>query len=139
MTVIDATDLILGRMAAVVAKRALLGETINVVNCENAVISGTKSDIFNRYRIRLAKGSQSKGPFFPRKIDAIVRRAIRGMVPYKQGKGKLAFKRVQCFVGVPEELAKEKLETIPEANVSRLARAKHTRLSDIGIYLGGKI
>jgi len=139
MTSIDATNLILGRMATNVAKRALLGETINVVNCEKAVISGSKSDIFNRYRTRLAKGSQAKGPFFPRKVDVIVRRAIRGMIPYKQAKGRLAFQRVQCFIGVPEELAKEKLETIPEANVSRLSRAKHTPLSQIGIYLGGKL
>ncbi len=139
MTVIDATDLILGRMATNVAKRALLGETITVVNAEKTVISGTKSDIFNRYRIRLARGSQSKGPFFPRKADVIVRRAIRGMIPYKQAKGRLAFERVQCFIGVPEEFASEKLETIKEAHVSRLSRAKHTPLSEIAIYLGGKL
>lgn len=139
MTVIDATNLILGRMATNVAKRALLGETMTIVNCEKTVISGNKSDIFNRYRTRLAKGSQSKGPFFPRKADVIVRRAIRGMIPYKQGKGKLAFQRVQCFIGVPEEFAKEKLETIKEASVSRLTRAKHTPISEIAIYLGGKL
>ena len=139
MTVIDATNLILGRMATNVAKRAMLGETINVVNCEKAVISGSKSDIYGRYRIRLAKGSQTKGPFFPRKADAIVRRAIRGMIPYKQGKGKLAFKKVQVFIGVPEELAKEKMETIKEASVARLSRAKHTPVSEIAIYLGGKL
>lgn len=139
MTVIDATDLILGRMATNIAKRALLGETITVVNVEKAVISGSKGDIFDRYRIRLAKGSQAKGPFFPRKADAIVRRAIRGMIPYKQGKGKLALQRVQCFIGIPEEFANEKTETIKEASVSRLSRAKHTKLSDIAIYLGGKL
>jgi large subunit ribosomal protein L13 len=139
MTVIDATDLILGRMATHVAKRAMLGETMNVVNCEKAVISGSKSDIFARYRERLEKGSQAKGPFFPRKVDVIVRRAIRGMIPYKQGKGILAFRRVQCFIGVPEELAKEKPETIKEANVSKLSRARYTPLSEIGIYLGGKL
>ena len=139
MTVIDATDLILGRMAANVAKRAMLGETISVVNCEKIVISGSRRDIFTRYRERLAKGSQANGPFYPRKADAIVRRSIRGMIPYKQGKGKLALARVQVFIGVPENLAKEKLETIKEANVSRLGRAKHTVLSEIAIYLGGKL
>ena len=139
MTVIDGTNLILGRMATNVAKRAMLGEKIDVVNYEKIVISGTKSDIFNRYKTRLAKGSQSKGPFFPRKVDVIVRRAIRGMIPYKQAKGRRAFESVQCFIGVPEELAKEKLETIKEANVSRLTRAKHTPLSQIGIYLGGRL
>ena len=34
MAVIDAEDMILGRLAAVVAKRALLGENIDIINCE---------------------------------------------------------------------------------------------------------
>ena len=48
--ILDATNLILGRMATAVAKKALLGEKIDIVNCENAVISGNKYQILERYK-----------------------------------------------------------------------------------------
>jgi len=139
MTTIDASNLILGRMAAIVAKRALSGETINLVNCEKTVISGKRADIFAEYRRNLARGGPQKGPYFPRKADAIVRRTIRGMIPYKQAKGKFAFQKIICHTGIPEELAKEKLETIEAASATRLKIAKTVQLSEIAIYLGGKL
>jgi large subunit ribosomal protein L13 len=139
MATIDASNLIMGRMATVVAKRALSGETMNIVNCEKVVISGKRRDIFEDYRHKLARGGPQKGPYFPRKADAIVRRVIRGMLPYKQAKGKFAFQKVMCHVGIPEELAKEKLETIDVADASRLKNAKTVQLSEIAIYLGGKL
>ena len=40
--IIDATNIILGRLASFAAKHALLGETIEIINCENAVITGNK-------------------------------------------------------------------------------------------------
>ncbi|RLI06236.1 50S ribosomal protein L13, partial [Candidatus Bathyarchaeota archaeon] len=39
-SVIDASGLILGRMASIVAKRLLEGEQIEIVNAEKAVVSG---------------------------------------------------------------------------------------------------
>ena len=36
--IIDAKNLVLGRMATVVAKEALLGEKIDIINCEKAVV-----------------------------------------------------------------------------------------------------
>jgi large subunit ribosomal protein L13 len=139
MATIDASNLILGRMATVVAKRALSGETIAIVNCEKAVISGKKADIFADYRHRLELGGPHKGPFYPRKADSLVRRTIRGMIPHKQAKGKYALEKITCHIGVPEELAKEKLETIEVASASRLRNAKTVPISDIAIYLGGKL
>ena len=44
-TIIDASNLILGRMASVVAKRLLQGENIIVVNAEKAVVSGKKKAV----------------------------------------------------------------------------------------------
>jgi len=138
MTVIDATNLILGRMATEVAKRALLGETIDIVNVEKIVITGNRLSIFADYKHRRDRGSQTSGPFFPKNPDDIVRRAIRGMLPYKQAKGDLAFKRVRCFIGVPNEMEKAKLETIKQANISGLGTSKYVPIGEIGSYLGGK-
>ena len=48
-TIIDADGHILGRLATYVAKRALLGDEIIVVNAEKAIISGRKEMVFKRY------------------------------------------------------------------------------------------
>ena len=42
MKIYNAEGMILGRVAAVVAKQALLGEEVHVVNCEKIYLSGKK-------------------------------------------------------------------------------------------------
>ncbi|MEM1550394.1 MAG: 50S ribosomal protein L13 [Candidatus Bathyarchaeia archaeon] len=118
--IIDATGLILGRMASIVAKKLLNGEKIIIVNAEKAVISGDKYIIINQYRDYLQIGHPGKGPLHPRRPDRMVRRAIRGMLPYKQPRGRDAFKRLRVYMGVPTELRGRPMETIPEASASRL-------------------
>ena len=103
-TIIDASGAILGRLASEVAKRALKGEEIIIINAEKAVISGNKEAVLEKYLHRRRIGNPKKGPFFPKRPDLIVKRAIRGMLPYKKKKGKEALKRIRVFIGVPEEL-----------------------------------
>jgi len=119
-TVIDATGLILGRMASVVAKRLLMGEHIAIVNAEKAVISGRKKAVVRRYKERLQIGHYRKGPYWPRRPDRIVWRTIRGMLPRYKEKGKKALKRLRVFIGVPEELKGVQAQTIPEARADKL-------------------
>ena len=139
MVVIDASDLILGRLATVVAKRALLGESIDVINCEKAIITGNKKAILGRYQQKREIGSPLKGPFFPRRPDMLVRRTIRGMLPYKRGKGKDAFKRVKCHIGIPKGLENQKTETIKNASISKLTTLKYIRVQDLSKSLGARI
>lgn len=137
--IIDATDLILGRMASYVAKKALLGEKVDIVNCEKAVITGNRAEIFSRYLKKKERGRNPyKGPFFPKASDRIVRRTIRGMLPYKQEKGSTAYKRVMCYVGVPTKFKDKKLETIPSANVSKLKNYKYVTVGEVAKHLGAK-
>ena len=119
-TVIDATGLILGRMASVVAKRLLMGEHIVIVNAEKAVISGKKKAIVRRYKERLRIGHYRKGPYWPRRPDRIVWRTIRGMLPRYKEKGKRALKRLKVFIGVPGEFKGVQAQTIPEARADKL-------------------
>ncbi len=133
---IDATNLIMGRVATVAAKKALLGETINVVNCEKAVITGNKKSILSAFKRKRDMGIPSKGPFIHRSPERIVKRTIRGMLPYKQEKGIKAFKRIKCHVGVPEDI--KNLETIKEANVSKMPNLKYLKLEKISKYLNQK-
>jgi len=118
MTVIDATNNIVGRLSSTVAKRALMGEKIDLVNCEKAVLTGKKESIFARYKERKERGNPLKGPFLSMMPDRFVRRIVRGMLPYKQEKGKRAFKNVMCYLGVPEKLKSEKIEKIKETNIT---------------------
>lgn len=137
--IIDATDLILGRLAAFTAKKALLGEKIDIVNCEKAVVSGSKRDIIAKYKQKRARRTIRRGPFFPKTADRLVRRTVRGMLPYKQKKGSDAFKRVMCYKGIPESLSKEKIEIVKIANISKLPVFKYVKVGDICKELGAKI
>jgi len=120
LTVIDASGLILGRMASVVAKRLLMGESMVIVNAEKAVISGRRLSRVKEAVAFLDVGHPRKGPFHPRRPDQIVRRTIRGMLPHRIPKGQQAFGRLRVFLGLPEEFRDFRLETIAEANVEKL-------------------
>ena len=114
-SIIDANGATLGRLSTSAAKRLLGGEEIAIVNSENAIISGKKSSIKNRYKQKREVGTYRKGPFFPRMPDMIVKRTIRGMIPYQTPHGREAFKRLKCYIGVPKEFEGEKFEIIEEA------------------------
>jgi large subunit ribosomal protein L13 len=118
--IIDASGLILGRLASIVAKRLLSGESITIVNSEKAVMSGKRLSRVQEARAFLEIGHPGKGPFHPRRPDQIVRRAIRGMLPHKQPKGQFAFKHLKVFLGVPTRLKNAHFQTIPQANISKL-------------------
>ena len=118
--VIDAKGLILGRMASIIAKRLLQGETIVIINAEKAAISGKRLSRVGEAKKFLEVGHPGKGPYHPRRPDMIVRRTIRGMLPRKKPKGQQAYKRLKVFLGIPQELKDEKCQTIPEANAERL-------------------
>jgi large subunit ribosomal protein L13 len=131
MVLIDGTDLILGRFATVISKRALLGEKIDIVNCENIIVTGDKKTILTKYKERVARGNPQKGPFFKKMPDRFVRRAIRGMLPYKQEKGIKAFKNIMCYIGVPKEFNEIKSETIENAKITKGKILKYTTVGEI--------
>ncbi|MEM3705156.1 MAG: 50S ribosomal protein L13 [Candidatus Bathyarchaeia archaeon] len=118
--VINADGLILGRMASIIAKRLLLGEEIVVVNAERAVISGKRVSKVHEKKEFLKVGGPRVGPFHYKQPDRIVRKTVRGMLPYKQPKGKQAYKRLKVFIGVPDEFKSYNIETLPEAQANKL-------------------
>ena len=113
--IIDASGATLGRLSTITAKRLLKGEEIAVVNSEKAIISGKKFTIKERYKEKREVGTYRKGPFFPRMPDQIVKRTVRGMIPYQTPRGRTAFKRLKCYMGIPKEFEGKKLEAIKEA------------------------
>ncbi|MBW2983640.1 50S ribosomal protein L13 [Candidatus Woesearchaeota archaeon] len=129
--IIDATDLILGRLASFAAKKALLGEKIEIINSEKSVISGKKDQVYKDYLRKIQRGIPLQGPYFPRMPDMLVRRTIRGMIPYKTERGKKAFRNIKCWIGVPAKLKDQKADTIKQANVSKLPYLKYKTAGDI--------
>lgn len=118
--IINADGLIIGRMASIIAKRLLNGEEIVIVNAEKAVLSGKRKSKVKEAKEFLEVGSPERGPFHYRRPDKIVRRTVRGMLPYKQPKGKQAYKRLKVFIGIPAELKDKKIETLVHAQARKL-------------------
>ncbi|HID25376.1 MAG TPA: 50S ribosomal protein L13 [Thermoplasmata archaeon] len=113
VTVIDASGAVLGRLGSIVAKRLLEGEEIVVVNAEKTVVTGKKQFLRKEYTWKREVGTQRKGPFFPRIPDRFVKRTIRGMLPYQTPRGRAAYKRLRCYIGVPKEFEGKEMKRIP--------------------------
>lgn len=136
---IDASNLILGRLASFAAKRALQGEEVVVFNAENAIISGTKANIVEEAKRRLRTrtlASQYKAPTHPRRPDTYVRRVIRGMLPRRKPKGTTAFKRIRVYIGVPDEYRDKPSVRIPGAEASSL-RCPRITVGELSEEIGG--
>lgn len=139
---IDGKDKIMGRLAAHVAKLALLGQRVLVKNAQDIVISGNKSSIFGDYEELKHKKTRSNpraGPFFYRRPDAIFRRTVRGMLPFKQARGKEAFRRIHACLGEPDTAKYPRLveQDAPDCHVDRL-QGKFITLGVLGQRFGWK-
>lgn len=137
MTVIDAEGHILGRISSEVAQRIMNGEEITIVNASKAIVTGKREAVFRKYKQRKDRGKIRKGPYYPRRADLILKRTVKGMVPYGKSRGKEALSRLKVFVGVPDEYSdteKEKVEDAMELNTAR-----YVTLGDISAHLGSKV
>ena len=133
--VVNAEGLILGRMCSKIAKRILNGEEIIIVNAEKIVISGKKKSKVAEAKEFLEVGAPERGPFHSRRPDRIVRKTVRGMVPWKQPKGKVAYKRLKVFMGIPKELKGMKMETVDQAKATKL-KGPHFTLEELAVEVG---
>lgn len=133
--VIDAKGLVLGRMASVIAKRLLQGETVIVVNAEKVAISGKRLSRIKEAKEFLEVGHPGKGPYHFRRPDRIVKRTIRGMLPRKRPKGQQAYKRLRVFLNLPEEFEGKETQTILEAKAERL-RCPYITVGELAKEIG---
>lgn len=127
MKVIDGKDAILGRLASFVAKEALRGEEISVINCDQIIITGSKKNIEEEFKEKRSKfGSSQKGPIHSRNNEKIVKRAIRGMLPnFREGRGREAFKRIKCYVRIPKQFEESKKIVLKNDKKSKFVRVEH--------------
>lgn len=132
--IIDATNLVVGRMASVVAHRLLHGDKIVVVNAEQALVTGTRDAVIREFREKHDRGTPRKGPYYPRHPDRVVKRIIRGMLPYQRGNGRAAFRRLRVYIGVPEDVKGTPI-TIEDA---KTRAASVVSIGEISRTLGAK-
>lgn len=136
--IIDAKDSILGRIGSYAAKQLLLGNKVDVINCEECAISGRKYSILDKNIRRIHRKAPAKGPFSYRRPDLFVKRAIRGMLPFKRARGRDAFKNIRCYIGVPENLKKERPFRVEGAGIGKLHSTDYLKVKDICKAIGGK-
>ena len=137
VTLVNAEGLIVGRMCSKVAKRLLNGEEVIILNAEKAVFSGKKKSKVAEAKQFLEVGAPMRGPFHYRRPDRFLRKTVRGMLPFKQPKGKSAYKRLKVFMGIPLELKDQQMITFTEAQSTKL-RGPHFTLAEMAKEIGWK-
>ena len=68
--------------------------------------------------------------------DRIVKRSIRGMIPYQTPHGRAAYKRLKCYIGIPKELEGKNFEKIKEAEKKPV---DYITIKELSKSLGAKI
>ena len=139
MKIYNGENMLLGRLASAVAKDALLGEEVKVINCEKVYLSGAKRKVFAAEKERRARrGYPLKSQKRVRLSDRYVKRSIRGMLPWKQTRGKEAFDRIMCHTGIPEELKDKSAIVLESASISKLPNRRYVTVAEIIKEIGGK-
>lgn len=134
-TVIDAENRVIGRLATEVVQKALDGEEVRIVNSEKAVISGDKEQVLEEYKTKYDRGVRDRGPHFPKRPDKIVKRTLRGMLPYNKPRGKEAFSRIKSYLGVPHDL-KDEVEEAETKSGDELQNRNYVKLGEVSQHIG---
>lgn len=129
--------MVLGRLSSRIAKKLMEGEEVNLINAEKIVVSGVPNNIVADYmqkRRLQQKATPEFSPKWPKIPHLMVRRVIRGMLPFKKAKGKAAFKKLKVYAGNPN--IKGEMTSFADAKNNGLAR--YMSISDMCKRLGAK-
>ena len=130
--VYDGTDAVFGRLASRVAKDLLKGDSVDVINVDKIVISGDKKLLVKKIldKRKMGSGASMKGPKYPSSSDRLVKRMIRGMLPWDRAKGREAYKRLRCFVS-EEEGRRKKEEGVEVVKLNYQKPRKFFRVEEV--------
>jgi large subunit ribosomal protein L13 len=137
MKIYDASNQIMGRVSTAIARDLLKGESVIVINCEKAVISGEPRNVEKHYLERVWRGDPHHGPFFPRTPQGIFKKSVEGMLSSHKPRGRDALSRLRVYVGVPEDFVIKASIQLKDADVNKL-RCKHVSIGDLAVALGNK-
>jgi len=126
----NADGAILGRIGSVICKELLKGKEVFVINCEKALISGDKQEIIGNVSWWKNLGARSqKGPKASRSPDRLMKRMIRGMLPWDRTRGREAYKRLRCYLG-NGDLTEEEVKLAKSIEVKM--PIKYIQLKELG-------
>lgn len=137
-SVYDAKGKVLGRFASAVARELLAGKSIAVINAERAIIVGNRDVIVKKYFTRLnlqEKENPEFSPYWPRRPDMLVKRAIRGMLPRAKPHGRAAYRKLMVFVGTPSAFSKVKPIEIKTKDANTIYMP-HVTIEELSRFLG---
>jgi len=136
----------MGRLASTVADLLLKAaredrdDKVVIINAEKAIVSGRPRSVLNTYHAKYELNHSRKGPFFPRMPDMILKRTVRGMLPYqKKSSGRRALRNLRVEIGCPSHLESDLPEGHESGDDSKIRRALPERfilLGDISANLG---
>tara|TARA_B100000123_G_scaffold91436_1_gene66449 strand:+ start:452 stop:856 length:405 start_codon:yes stop_codon:yes gene_type:complete len=114
-----------------------------IINAEDAIVTGSRDRVLANYNQKYKLNHPRKGPFFPRMPDMILKRTVRGMLPYqKKSSGRQAVKDLRVMIGTPSNLEGEDLPEGHEwgdtTKIDRPLPDSFVRLGDISKHLGAK-
>ncbi|MEM4679410.1 MAG: 50S ribosomal protein L13 [Thermofilaceae archaeon] len=141
--VIDASGLVAGRLASITAKLLLKGHAVVIVNAEKAIVTGKRRRVVEWYMKRISEwrthyNPERKGPKIPRRPDAMLRRMVRNMLPYKKPRGREALKRLKVYLGIPSEY--ESLEKwVPEEAELKNPETEYVTLGELSTLIGCEV
>jgi large subunit ribosomal protein L13 len=135
VTLVNAEAQVVGRMCSKIAKLLLNGEEVIILNAEKAIFSGKKKSKVAEAHLFLEVGAPMRGPFHYRRPDRFLRKTVRGMLPFKQPKGKSAYKRLKVFMGIPLEFKDKEMITFPDALSANLKGPRFT-LGELASEIG---
>jgi len=134
----DAENMVVGRLGAKAAKAAILGDDVVIVNVEKAIITGNSRTVIEafkeKFKIRTSY-NPSRGPLHELRPDKMVRKMLRGMLPWPTPRGKAAYKRIKVYIGVPEQYI-ESEKIVLEGAKYRSMTQKFITVGDLSYELG---
>ncbi len=135
ITLVNAEGQVVGRMGSKIAKLLLNGHEVIILNAEKAVFSGKKKTKIAEAHLFLEVGAPERGPFHYRRPDRFLRKTVRGMLPFKQPRGKAAYKNLKAYMGVPPEFKDQKMVTFDDAQAANL-KGPHFTLGELAKEIG---
>ena len=136
----------MGRLASIVAELLIKAaredrdDKVIIINSEKAIVSGRPRSVLNTYQAKYKLNHPRKGPFFPRMPDMIMKRTVRGMLPYqRKSSGRRALRNLRVEIGCPSHLESDLPEGHESGDDSKIRRALPDRfilLGEISANLG---
>ncbi len=130
---LNAEGAVLGRVGSIACKELLKGKEVVIINAEKSIITGSRENVIGDISHWKGLGGKGlKGPKVSRNSDMLMKRMIRGMLPWDRTKGREAYDRLRCFIG-NGPLKAEELKLVEKVEVKK--PLKYVTLAEVSKYI----